>query len=137
MKHSSPTQRRRSMHRQDGQALVETALVIPVLLLIVFGALQLGHAFHVWQQVSAAASEGARRAIVSASAANPEEIVASAVVDAAPNLDSSDLSVNVSSTWRPGDPATVTVGYPMAVAVLGRTLYNGTITSSRTMMVSN
>lgn len=47
---------------RKGQALVEFALVLPLLLLIVFGVLDLGRAFYVSVVLANAAREGARYA---------------------------------------------------------------------------
>jgi Flp pilus assembly protein TadG len=54
--------RKQSEHR--GQALVEFALVIPVLLLIFMGILDFGRAIYAYNTLSNAAREGARVAIV-------------------------------------------------------------------------
>ncbi len=45
---------------QEGQSILELALLLPLLLLIVAGALDLGRAFHVYITVTNAAREGAR-----------------------------------------------------------------------------
>ena len=45
---------------QEGQSLVELALLLPILLLIMTGVLDLGRAFHAYITVVNAAREGAR-----------------------------------------------------------------------------
>jgi hypothetical protein len=50
--------------RQAGQSLVETALVLPVLLLILMGIFDFGRAIFAFNTVSNAAREAARLAIV-------------------------------------------------------------------------
>jgi Flp pilus assembly protein TadG len=50
--------------RETGQSLVEFALLMPVLVLIIFGLFDLGRAVYAWTAVSNAAREGARLAIV-------------------------------------------------------------------------
>ena len=55
--------RRRCLRRQqdeDGVVAVELALVLPVLVMLVFGIIQFGIAFNRYQGVHAAAREGAR-----------------------------------------------------------------------------
>jgi hypothetical protein len=47
-----------------GQELVEFALVLPLLLLVVFGAVDLGRLFHAYITISNAAREGARYGII-------------------------------------------------------------------------
>jgi Flp pilus assembly protein TadG len=54
----------RRAHNRSGQAAVEMALVLPVLLLLVIGILEFGQAWHVKQVVTDAAREGARLAVV-------------------------------------------------------------------------
>ena len=50
--------------RQEGQALIEAALVIPLLLLIAVGIFEFGRAYQTWQILTNAAREGARMAVV-------------------------------------------------------------------------
>jgi Flp pilus assembly protein TadG len=50
--------------REDGAALVETAFVLPILLLVCVGILEFGRAYQTWQVVTNAAREGARVAIL-------------------------------------------------------------------------
>ena len=52
--------------RQDGQTLVEFALVLPIFLLVVFGVFDLGRAVYTNSVVSQAAREGARLAATEA-----------------------------------------------------------------------
>src|SRR5688500_6232012 len=49
---------------RSGQAAVELALVLPVILILVVGIIEFGRAYHVKQVVTDAAREGARRAVV-------------------------------------------------------------------------
>jgi hypothetical protein len=55
----------RSLHRcESGVALVEFALVLPLLLVILFGMLDFGKAFNYWIDQTHLANEGARWAVV-------------------------------------------------------------------------
>ncbi len=57
--------RMRSLHRcEAGVALVEFALVLPLLLVILFGMLDFGKAFNYWIDQTHLANEGARWAVV-------------------------------------------------------------------------
>jgi Flp pilus assembly protein TadG len=49
---------------ESGQALVEFALVLPLLLLLLFGMLDFGKAFNYWIDETHLANEGARWAVV-------------------------------------------------------------------------
>ncbi len=60
------------MRRRDrGQALVEFALVLPLMLAMLVGVLDLGRVIWAWDSVSNAAREGARCAIVSGLSLKP------------------------------------------------------------------
>lgn len=66
---ASSTGRSRRRGRESGQALVEFALVLPVLMLMVAGIVDFGFAFNAWNTAQNAAREGARIAAVSTSEA--------------------------------------------------------------------
>ncbi len=55
---------RRDIRGERGTALVEFALVIPVLLLVLFGTLEFAKAFNYWIDETHLAAEGARWAVV-------------------------------------------------------------------------
>jgi hypothetical protein len=55
---------RQILHEQGGQALVEFALVLPLILLVVFGVLKMGIAATSWSDETHLASEAARYAVV-------------------------------------------------------------------------
>lgn len=132
---TTPHSPRAGNGREDGQAMVELAMVLPILFMVLFGVMQLGQAFWSYQQLSAAVSEGARTAALSRSTGNQTSLVTSAVRAAAPNLDASDISVSVSSSWTTGDPVTVTATYPISVDLLGQVVVDRRITSTRTARV--
>ena len=54
----------RNLHREDGAAAVEFALIVGLLAILVFGLLEYGLAFWQVQNLRAAAREGARAAAV-------------------------------------------------------------------------
>ena len=55
---------RRLARTQRGQALVEFALILPVILLLVVGMLEFARAWNLHQVMTDAAREGARRAVL-------------------------------------------------------------------------
>ena len=58
---------RRLLHRirrEQGTALIETAFVLPIMLLVCVGILEFGRAYQTWQVVTNASREGARVAIL-------------------------------------------------------------------------
>ena len=117
--------------------MAEFSLMLPILLLVVLGGLQLGAAFLQTQQLSSAVSEGARRAIVSSQKADKEVLVEEAVHAAAPALDADQLDVGIAGSWEVGEPITVTGSYPVSVDVMGLVVYEDTVTNERTMRVAN
>jgi Flp pilus assembly protein TadG len=54
----------RRARREEGTALIETAFVLPIMLLVCVGILEFGRAYQTWQVVTNAAREGARVAIL-------------------------------------------------------------------------
>src|SRR5207253_9556854 len=56
--------RRRSPADERGVALIEFALVLPLLLLILFGMIDFGKAFNYWNDETHLANEAARYAVV-------------------------------------------------------------------------
>ena len=54
----------RRTRREDGAALIETAFVLPIMLLVCVGILEFGRAYQTWQVVTNASREGARVAVL-------------------------------------------------------------------------
>lgn len=127
---------RRTFER--GQAAVELAICLPVLVLILGGIYVFGQALLEVQQVSHAASEGARTASFNAGSATRTAAVDTAVRDAAEldggRLESSDISWTSGGTWAPGGNVTISVTYPVRLS-FGFISLDRTITRSRTMRV--
>jgi Flp pilus assembly protein TadG len=100
-------------HRtRRGNAVLEAALVLPILLLLAFGTVEFGHFFYVKHNLQGAAREGVRAAIIgSATNADVTRSVADAM--ALYGLANSGYSVTTSpgniSTAGEGDNVSVTV----------------------------
>ena len=104
--------------------LVETALTLPLLLLVSVGIFEFGRAYQTWQVLTNAAREGARVAVLpSVPAGAPEARVTeymtsgalSNVEDASVDVEPVDLSIGGGDTV-PG--SLVTVSYPFQFMVL-------------------
>jgi hypothetical protein len=67
------TRARARRSREDGQALVEFALIAPLFLLIVVGMIQFGIALNYWLDLNRIANQGARWAVVDKYPDCPEE----------------------------------------------------------------
>jgi Flp pilus assembly protein TadG len=126
---------RRTKNSENGQALVEFALVAPILFLLLFGIVQFGIAFMNNVALTDAVRTGARKAAVSRSAADPTQATKSAVLGAANDLNQSKVSVTVTSDWVSGDNVTVTATYPYQINLLGIVVASGNLHSSTTERV--
>ena len=121
--------RLRKTREENGQALVEFALVAPLLFLILFGIVQFGIAFKNSIALTDAVRTGARQAAVSRTVANPVAATDSAVIGAANDLDSSTLSsrvqMSVPGGWAAGSSVTVSATYPYSINILGIVVASG------------
>jgi Flp pilus assembly protein TadG len=123
--------------KEKGQATVEFALVMPLVFLVVFALFEFGHAFWVHQQLTAAANEGARTAVVLSRDSSAISKIQAAARGAAPGLTASGVNVNVVSTWQIGRPVKVTATYHETINVMGITFFDGNLKSTTTMKVQS
>ena len=65
---------RRTARSERGQALVEFAIVFPLLMLLVIGIIEFGRAWNAHQVVTDAAREGARRAVINSSTITQDSV---------------------------------------------------------------
>ena len=113
--------RRQRLSGQSGQALVEAALVIPVLLLLAFGVVMAGRVSHAKIAVQAAAREASRTL---ATASSEDEGLAEAFQTARSVAEGYDLSqerltVNVESNgFQRGGTASAEITYRVPLADL-------------------
>ncbi|KGX83389.1 TadE/TadG family type IV pilus assembly protein [Pontibacillus marinus] len=98
--------------KEDGQSMVETALVLPVLIILLVGMFDFGRIFYTYTHLHLAAQEAVR---VGGLGGNDSEITA--FTKSYVNInDPENLVVGVSpddSTRVSGDYVTVTLDYPM------------------------
>ncbi|MEO6867458.1 MAG: TadE/TadG family type IV pilus assembly protein [Gaiellales bacterium] len=134
-RHTSDTNTTERAPAEQGQATVEFALVLVPLCIILFGIVEFGMAFWTYQQVSAAASEGARRASISRTYTDRLVRVDTAAKQSSPNLKPAALHVTTTSTWDAGAPVTVRVAYPESITVMGIPFFTTDLVVSRTMRV--
>lgn len=62
--------RTRLIRNQRGAALLETAITLPIILLISVGIFEFGRAYQTWQVLTNAAREGARIAVINGTSAD-------------------------------------------------------------------
>lgn len=111
----------RPVARQVGQALVEIALILPVLVLILMGVFDFGRAFYAYNAISNGAREGARYGIIHPTATDPSppyddpDTIEGRAVAQTFILDIDELNITVETpqgTER-GNPLTVTMQYDL------------------------
>jgi Flp pilus assembly protein TadG len=128
---------RQDAKEEGGQALVETALVILVLIILFMGLVDLGRAYFTYLALQNAAAEGAAYGMVhptwqsSSDNPDPENIEYRARHESDDGLVNwSTISVTVDSLFpTPGNPITVSVAFDYElVTPLGQLLANDGIT---------
>ena len=131
-----PVKKRIQIRNEQGQAMTEFALVLPVLALLLFAVIQFGIVFNNYVTLTDATRAGARKAAVSRDDPNRDADVMAAVRSSASDLDSSKLSVSPpSSTWDSGSDVTVTATYPYSISLLGLVVKSGSLSSTTTERV--
>lgn len=95
------------MKSERGQSLVETALVIPILIILLFGITDFGRVFHTYLTLDHAGREGARAASIGKS----DSEVRSKIASGTSSLKGS-VNIEFSSSGNSGDDATITLTYP-------------------------
>ncbi len=104
----------RASRRASGQALVEFALTLPLLLLLVIGLVEFGRAWNAFQVITDAAREGARTAVIADPAITEDSVygtIRSALARAALEADSAKISL-AGVDAATGQPARVEIQYP-------------------------
>lgn len=105
---------RRMAKSVRGQAMVEFALVAPLLMMLVIGVFEFGRAWNVYQVITEAARAGARAAVVADASVTQDSVIATITHDLTrAGLNPSGLDVSVTG-WRAGTgtPASVSIQYP-------------------------
>ncbi len=106
----------RNKRRESGQSLVETALTLPLLLLLICGMLELGWLASARQTLDTITREATRAGIVATSTAASTTAVNQSLAGSKPGYMTNSLSVSVSfsnpSNFKSGD-ITVTTAYDL------------------------
>lgn len=105
-------QRRRD---ERGAAVVEFALVLPVLVLFIFGIIEFGRAYSARIELTAAVREGARAVALGANSADAQN----ATKNGAPGLDRDRITVTPNSCTATPAPAnaSVSASYPFQYTI--------------------
>lgn len=141
----------RKVRSEAGTALVETAITLPLLLLVAVGIFEFGRAYQTWLVLTNAAREGARLAVLPYQAADaPEQIVRTYMENGAlPYYSVAGVTVDRSATitvnGAPISASQVTVSYPfefmvlqpVARLVVANTSAGGPLTMTATALMRN
>ncbi len=119
------TRMRKRLTGERGTALLETALTLPLLLLVSVGIFEFGRAFQTWQVLTNAAREGARLAVLPNPVAGAVDARVRSYLTSGQlaNAAGATIVVNPNATVSIGGGATasaslVTVNYPFQFIVL-------------------
>jgi len=110
--------------RERGQALLETALVLPLVLLVSAGIFEFGRAYQTWQVLTNAAREGARVAILPSSTASDVQSRVQTAMQTGQLQDAATATVDINQGATVSIGATnasasiVTINYPFSFIVL-------------------
>src|SRR4051794_36918620 len=106
---------RSTLRSEDGQALVEFALVLPLLVLLLFGMLDFGKAFNYWNDATHLSAEGARFAVVN----RKPDPAAAASLQAQIRDQADTAELRAGGTARVAAPAQVCIEFPNGTSNVG------------------
>ena len=110
---------------ERGQTMTEFAIVLPLLVVLLFGIIQFGIVFNNYVTLTDAARAAARKGAVSRESTDPSGDCRSQGLAAAGDLDQSKLKLDCYSSWRPASDVEVDATYPYSVTLFGFPLISG------------
>ncbi len=113
MRRFRPNTDRRGEH---GAAMVEFAIILPLLIIVVFGIIEFGRAYNTKITLTHAAREGVREYVLSQSSADAQTVAENAAV----GLDIAQLTFSTPAACNSGNvgsPSTVRLEYPFQLAI--------------------
>jgi Flp pilus assembly protein TadG len=126
--------RRHLISDEQGQTMTEMAIVLPVLLLLLFGIIQFGIVFNNYVTLTDAVRAGARKGAVSRQiqGTTPQQACIDQIKKSASDLDPSKLIPDCSSdgNWQPASTVTATAKYPYSISLLGLVIASGNLKST-------
>ena len=109
------------LRNQKGAALLETAITLPLVLLVCVSVFEFGRAYQTWQVLTNAAREGARVAILPESTNGQVTDAVKAYMQGGqlPSADKANISVERTVPFATSNTASrVTISYPFQFTVL-------------------
>jgi len=124
------------LKNQKGQALVEFAIILPLLLLLVMGIFQFGMMINSYLTIQNITREGARAAIVG----SMDSEIIHRMKQISPTLNHNQLSIDITPSQgirRSGESLTVKVSYryPMTVPIISNLFSEVTLNAKTSMRV--
>ena len=105
---------RKHLKDERGATAVELGLVLPILLVLVLGIIEFGHAFQVQGTLSAAAREGARAMALRNDPAQARDAVQEAAGSLNPDITDAQIAIDPAACPLDGDAdVELTITYPM------------------------
>ena len=106
---------RRQLRGERGSNAVEFGLIVPLLLILVLGIVEFGHAFQVQGTLSAAAREGARAMALRNDPAQAKGAVRAAAGSLDPDITDAQIAISPAAcpTGATTQNVTLTITYPM------------------------
>jgi Flp pilus assembly protein TadG len=107
---------RKELRDERGASAVEFAFIVPVLIVLVLGIAEFGHAFQVQGTLSAAAREGVRAMALRNDPAEARDVVRNAASSLDPAITDAQITIDPSScpTLNAGSTSVrLTISYPM------------------------
>lgn len=93
--------------------MVEMAIMLPLLLLLVFGIIEFGRLYNAQVTLTHAAREGIRDYVIYQDSDQAEDVARNAVSS---NFDPAPMVINT-SVCDPGKPTTMTITYPFTMRI--------------------
>ena len=138
---------KRLIKNQRGAALIETAITIPIVLLISVAIFEFGRAYQTWQVLTNAAREGARVSVITESTDQQVRDMVRAYMTngGLPGAGSATITLDrnrpLAATARTDDSTSViTISYPFSFIVLNpvaRLVVSGTNTGSAALTMTS
>ena len=105
---------RKTLRGERGASAVEFGLIVPILLILVLGIIEFGHAFQVQGTLSSAAREGARAMALRNDPAQARDAVQEAAGSLDPDITDDQISIDPAACpVAGGTDVELTITYPM------------------------
>lgn len=124
-----------AIKNQQGQALVEFSIIIPLLLLLLLGIAELSMILNSYLSIENAAREGARIGVIGSS----DNAIKNRIINTTPSLNSNNLNIQITpseDSRSSGDNLTITItyNYHTITPLIGALFKNGILLKTQRSM---